>query len=111
MKTILRQGDVLLVQVEHLPDSAERVRDDDASYPRRDGIILAFGEATGHAPRITAPTEVAGLWDAGAERFLQVIQTVALKHEEHLPVTIAPGIYRVAIQCEYTPRGLMSVVD
>lgn len=103
MQKILRQGDVLLVQVAKLPKAIPSSSAND--------IILAHGEATGHAHRIRTSPKHARLWDAGAERFLQVMDTVALRHEEHSPITIDPGIYRVVIQSEYTPRGLMSVAD
>jgi hypothetical protein len=66
-------------------------------------IILAYGEVTGHAHRIDVPdTERSKVryWDAGAERFLQVMETVALTHEEHGPITLEPGIYRQGFQVE-----------
>ena len=34
---------------------------------------------------------MARLWDAGAERYLQVLEKTALRHEEHAPVPLAPG--------------------
>jgi hypothetical protein len=41
-REILRQGDVLLVRVDALPEGVVRLR-------RRSGIVLAEGEAAGHA--------------------------------------------------------------
>jgi hypothetical protein len=101
---ILRQGDVLLVKVGELPKA-------EAVGKETDDIILAHGETTGHAHRIKAPATKAKLWDANAERFLQVMETVALTHEEHSKIDIPPGIYRVAIQTEYTPAELRRVED
>jgi ribosomal protein L18E len=103
MKTILRQGDVLLVKVAALPKAVEETTKGD--------IILAHGEVTGHAHRIKAPAMTAKLWSAGAERFLQAMETVALTHEEHATITIEPGIYRVVIQTEYSPEELRNVAD
>jgi hypothetical protein len=100
---ILRQGDVLLVKSEYIPETAQDTTKGD--------IILAHGETTGHAHRIRQPEKKARIWDAGAERFLQVLEVVALTHEEHSSITINPGIYRVAIQTEYTPQELRRVQD
>lgn len=101
---IYRQGDVLLVKVETLPNNSVENAD-------KGDIILAHGEVTGHAHRIKTPVSKVKLWDAGAERFLQVIEKVALTHEEHSAINIDPGIYRVAIQTEYTPEELYNVAD
>ena len=101
---VLRQGDVLLVEVDDLPPATEsEIEDSD--------IILAHGEVTGHAHRIKEPAKKAKLWDSGAERFLQVMEIVALTHEEHSAITIDPGVYRVAIQNEYSPGELRTVTD
>lgn len=100
---IYRQGDVLIVQVKSIPAQAiASVSDED--------IILAHGEVTGHAHRIKDITK-AKLWSAGAERFLQTMEVVALMHEEHSTVQIKPGNYRVVIQTEYTPKELRHVQD
>jgi hypothetical protein len=32
-------------------------------------------------------------------------------HEEHQPITLEPGIYRVWQQREYTPEAIRRVVD
>lgn len=101
---ILRQGDVLLVKIDALPKCK-------AVGGEKEDIILAHGEVTGHAHRIMAPSKKARLWDANAERFLQVMETVALTHEEHSAISIDPGIYRIAIQVEYRPEELRRVAD
>lgn len=110
---IYRQGDVLLTRVEgDLPKDAKEITPKDAGR-----IVLAFGEVTGHAHAVY-PNEVKGkkvlpakLWDAGAERFLQVIEKTALKHEEHSAVSLAPGNYKVTIQREYSPEAIRQVMD
>lgn len=100
---IKRQGDVLLVKVASMPKDVSGVE-------CKTRIVLAEGEVTGHAHAIYEPAK-AKLWDAGAERFLQVMETVSLKHEEHAEVMLDPGIYRIAIQTEYTPEELRNVAD
>ena len=104
---VLRQGDVLLVQVAELPKGAKREK------PENGRVILAHGEVTGHAHAIAvkpkAPVAVA--WSANAERFLQVMEKTTLRHEEHGVVDLNPGIYHIAIQVEYTPAELRRVQD
>ena len=99
---IYRQGDVLLIEISSIPSTATPNKD-------KGDVILAHGEVTGHAHRIKAKT--AKLWDAGAERFLQVMEAVALTHEEHSTITLPAGNYRVAIQTEYTPEAIRNVPD
>jgi len=104
MNKIYRQGDVLVVSIKLIPKSAEASKD-------KGDIILAHGEVTGHAHRIAEQPAKAALWSANAERFLQVMETVALTHEEHSTVTIPPGNYQVVIQTEYSPIELRKVTD
>ena len=62
----LRQGDVLLIRVASIPEGARRVK------RRRGPIVLAAGEATGHAHQIDAAA--ADLLEASPEqRFLRVL--------------------------------------
>ena len=51
------------------------------------------------------------MWDAGAERYLQVVETTALKHEEHATVPLPKGVYRVVQQREYSPEAIRNVAD
>lgn len=99
-----RQGDVLLVRVDELPKERKDITPGDR-------IVLAYGEVTGHAHAIHEPRSKARLWDAGAERFLQVIQQTTLRHEEHDPITLEPGIYKVVRQREYDPKRDKWVTD
>lgn len=88
-----RQGDVLLQPVGTLPLGAKEVHVDG-------DVILKRGEATGHAHRIADAPGKVRVWDAGAERFLQVLETVSLRHEEHATIDIAPGLYYLPNQVE-----------
>ncbi|MGH2683007.1 MAG: hypothetical protein ACRDIX_07220 [Actinomycetota bacterium] len=102
-----RQGDVLIVAVDEVPDRTKAVARD------RGRIVLAYGEVTGHTHAIA---------DRGAElvesqelqeRFLRVLAEggVTLTHEEHAPVVIPEGTYRVVRQREYTPETIRNVAD
>jgi hypothetical protein len=105
-----RQGDVLLVRVDAMPKNVKDETPDDR-------IVLAYGEVTGHAHALYEPKTKekpegkAKIWDAGAERFLQVLENTQLKHEEHSPIDLSPGVYRVVRQREYDPAQDRWVAD
>jgi hypothetical protein len=125
MTTMYRQGDVLLVKIDREPDfERERYDYDRKKYalvPLDQGrIVLAYGEVTGHAHAIADVVQEyengvrftkARLWDAGAERFLQVMEKVALTHEEHEAIEIPKGTYLVVRQREYDPEQDRFVAD
>ena len=109
-----RQGDVLIEVVKTaIPKSA-------VELTMTERVVLALGEVTGHAhaiyPLEQTRTLPAKLWDAGAERFLQVLERCSVQHEEHAPIMLEPGVYRVSkfgagTQREYSPAELRSVAD
>lgn len=120
----IRQGDVALVQVASLPDGCTLV----AGQEKK--IILAWGEVTGHHHRIedhvstpTAADEIAEsaiaraqakarLWKApNGDTFLEVLEPVTLRHEEHTAHVIPVGLYQQPTQVEYTPAELRRVAD
>ena len=98
----LRQGDVLLVPTDDdLPAEARPLS-------RTGGrVVLAEGEATGHAHAIRS--SAATLVAADGERYLRVAAPVTLDHEEHAALQVAPGVYRVVIQREYVPPEVSPV--
>ena len=90
----IRQGDVLLQPVSKLPKGITEIKGP---------VILTFGEVTGHAHSIKlteTDRQKVRYWDARAERYLQVLEKVALTHEEHGEITLAPGIYKQGFQVE-----------
>ena len=95
---MIRQGDVLLVQVATIPKGA-RAADRDA----RGRLVLAEGEVTGHAHVLDAPPSEATLLttDEG-ERFLRLVTAAPLVHEEHATIQVAPGLWRQVPQEEWT---------
>jgi len=127
---VRRQGDVLLVELDELPPQLEPV-------PREDGrLVLAHGEATGHAHVIKGEAQLLADLDeipprrrlaAGARRegraarrrsrgemagrFLRVQAESRLLHEEHATLAVPPGNYRVVRQREYTPNRPRFVAD
>jgi hypothetical protein len=98
---LIRQGDLLLVPVADLPE--------DARVIRRGRLVLARGEATGHAHVVEDDRaflhDLGWAW-AGDEVYLSVVgdAPVSLVHEEHDTLVVSPGVYEVRRQREYAPR-------
>jgi hypothetical protein len=93
-----RQGDVLLVRVEALPEGLEDIT------PKRGRVVLQHGEATGHAHAFYNRGVQVFARDAKASRpeYLRVVKTAYLKHEEHAPATLPPGLYKLPTQVEHS---------
>ena len=107
MTKTYRQGDVLLVAVATIPEEAK-----DRVSRVGNRLVLAEGEATGHAHAVKS-REAVLFRDPELNRvFLQVTgQGVALEHDEHSPVALAPGAYEVVRQVEYSPEEIRRVAD
>lgn len=96
-----RHGDVLLAAVDKLPPDCVR----------RPSAILEHGEATGHHHRLADPRS-GTLWESYNQLFVEVYAAGAtIVHEEHQPITLPTGLYRVWKQREYTPRAIVTVRD
>ena len=55
----LRQGDILIERLERLPDGFG-IGDEPGEAAEARAVVLAAGEATGHAHRLRAPARGAG---------------------------------------------------
>jgi hypothetical protein len=78
---------------------------------KRKSPILAYGEVTGHSHRIAEPN-AAEFWEHGGIIFMKVVaESATVVHEEHKPITLPAGTYRVWQQREYTPQEIRRVVD
>ena len=96
-----RHGDVLIEEAAGLPG----VRD---KLPH---TILAHGEVTGHCHRIKE-SDGAELYSTTDGLFLHVHgDVVSVIHEEHRPIPLARGYYRVWRQREYSPKEIRIVRD
>lgn len=102
MSKQFRQGDVLLVKVDGLPEGA-------VAQEVEDRIVLAYGEVTGHAHAVNMDSAV--LYRSNGEDLLKVHKATALVHEEHSPIALDPGVYKVVRQREYTPQEIRRVSD
>jgi hypothetical protein len=98
-------GDVILERISKLP------KDFHGLEKLKDGI-LAHGELTGHLHQLQGKgfdlrTNTDGL------KFLHVFEPTPLKHQEHAPIIVPPGEYKIGIQREYDPfaKRARQVVD
>lgn len=89
MKNI-QQGDVLIQNCD-IPSNA-KVRS-------KDTIVLALGEHTGHQHDIECIG--AELLENAGVRYMRLPTSATLKHQEHNPITIPAGSYRIGIVQEY----------
>ena len=99
-----RQGDVLLIRVDcEIPPDAKPI-------PREDGkIVLAHGEATGHAH--TIKNRAAKFFETKDRRILALPRPAILEHHEHARIDLPTGTYEVIRQREYSPEAIRNVAD
>ena len=95
-----RQGDIFIVP-DRIPDAAKP----------RPNLILAEGEITGHAHRVKSAGMATVLVDPDGRMFLDVTEQATVVHEEHGPITLGRGTYRVWRQREYSPQEIRVVRD
>ncbi len=90
-------GDVILTATS-LPEDFE-------SMPKVEDSCLAYGEATGHMHKIFGEEGQYDLRECPKTktRHLRVVTPVSLMHQEHSPIILPPGDYRIGIQREYDP--------
>ena len=84
-KELIQQGDTLYFPVEAVPTNLEKQTNN----------VIQEGEATGHAHRLTEgeifvePTT--------KTKYLRLVNAAEVRHEEHAPVYLPPGDYRIGI--------------
>lgn len=103
---MFRQGDVLIIPVGEVPAGATPIN-------REHGrLVLAHGEATGHAHVVEGEAQflTSDLEDL-ERRFLRVEAEAAVVHDEHDTITLPPGDYEVVRQREYQPEAPRYVAD
>ena len=109
--TMVRQGDVLLVPTKVRPSAEATLVTD------KGRVILAYGEVTGHAHEVIGidnadPVPAMELFEeSDGTRILVIKRDALFTHEEHDPISLAPGSYQVIRQREYTPEAIRNVAD
>ncbi len=98
---LYRHGDVLIQKIQKIPADAKKLQ----------GLTLAEGEVTGHSHRIKERAN-AIMHRLDAIRYLTVTTAPAtIIHEEHGPIELPKGKYKVWRQREYTPERIITVRD
>lgn len=92
---LIQQGDVLIHRITHLPNGT-------AAVPTTGRHVLAEGENTGHAHAI-APQAGVRLYSLDEILYLvnETDEAITVTHEEHKPVQVPPGVYKIGIVREY----------
>ncbi|MGI5148800.1 hypothetical protein ACQEVC_20870 [Plantactinospora sp. CA-294935] len=104
-----RQGDVLVEAIDPATLPGGLVP---AGRDGRGRLVLARGEATGHAHVVTGSGLTAwALPDQVEPAFLVIEGYGRLGHEEHGPIALPAGTYRVVRQREYLPGSWRPVAD
>jgi hypothetical protein len=113
MKTqkIYRQGDVMFIPCDNIPQGTKRANG-----------TVAYGEVTGHSHRL-ADLATADVFECGDGLYVRVSEDgisingqpgCSFIHEEHGPINLPPGSYKVGMQREYSPadrRIIRDVID
>lgn len=102
MRFQARQGDVLFKRISSAPKGAP-------VQPIEGRLILARGQATGHHHSVPASAGTLTL-DEGGVMFLTIEELTVVEHQEHAPIALEPGIYRVSRQREYRGPERMAFV-
>lgn len=108
MKNAIRQGDVLILPCKEIPATAVPVE------AENDRLIVARGEATGHHHSFPWARGAMLFRDDGAgsgAQFVKVEKSVALEHQEHSALALAPGMYEIRIQRTMANGLVRRVVD
>jgi hypothetical protein len=104
-KSQYRQGDVLIEKISKTVRKTSKQK-------RLHRIVLAEGEATGHAHVLNAsPTDPADWWKEGDEQFANLSSPAIVVHEEHSSIKMEEGTYRITRQREYSPEEIRNVAD
>ena len=77
--------DVLFTKVEGLPEG----------LIQRPSQVIVEGEATGHHHRLVAGRVLEA---ATGHLYLEVVRATQVVHQEHTPITLAPGYYAATRQ-------------
>jgi hypothetical protein len=109
---VVRQGDVLIVKISEFPNDQEYIP---VTPDRMGRNILAEGEATGHAHAVLAKDTKLFTSTVVSETvqnmILEVFNPSTVKHEEHNPIDLDNGIYKIIRQREFTPESIRNVAD
>lgn len=96
MMLFIRQGDILF----------EKIDEVDSSKQNLDTKTVALGEITGHSHSFNKQSQIllSKKVDEDVPTQLVVLdESAQLTHQEHLPINIPQGIYRIRREQSYNP--------
>jgi hypothetical protein len=104
---IFFQGDLGFMK---MPDSTQIPVNFQSLKPEEKGLVLAYGEVSGHAHAFKQIKDVEVFYKPTQnkdqrgydEMYLKVKKPAILSHEEHTAILIHPGIWKKWNQKEYT---------
>lgn len=92
---IYRHGDVILYKLEETFQAT--------AGKKKESLILAEGEVTGHLHKLVGDFEVVDYKPIGGDVKFVVNTTALLTHEEHDRIVLDKGVYLKVSQVEYNP--------
>lgn len=92
---LYRQGDLLIQSLDKAPEGKRKARPDG---------VLAEGEVTGHMHRVEDVTK-AEVYEIGKQLLLSTETGIRIVHDEHNPLELPAGHYRVIRQREAKSEG------
>ena len=92
---IYRHGDVLIKQIDKLPENLKQLK----------SLTIAEGEATGHHHTIVCdkPNMVLVYQDDNGIKYIQALEDCQITHQEHKTIEIKKGMYITTIEKEFNP--------
>lgn len=114
MTRLCAQGDILIELVDDAPVAGRVLQ-----ALNNGSVVIAAGEATGHRHRIfgsvTMYRDDALARDVPGNLYVGHLQvsslTARLEHEEHAPITLEQGTYRVRRQRQLEPADTFSTLE
>jgi hypothetical protein len=106
-RAMVRQGDLLFIPLDKLPQGAQLLESEQIEWSEDGGIVLAHGEATGHSHTLEAPDTPVYTVDAPQrleepELAIEVLDDdgAIVSHQEHDALELERGLWRVRRQRE-----------
>ncbi|MFD6532036.1 hypothetical protein [Streptomyces sp. NPDC060184] len=106
-----RQGDVLIMKVEESEVPAPFLEAPGELRDARGRLVLALGEVTGHAHAVQGPGRLIRESGTFGPMLLHLPDGGRVVHEEHAPIALPRGWFRVVRQREYVPGAFRVVAD
>lgn|SRR3990167_1366763 len=96
MKIIAIQGDLLISKINKIPAGAKK----------REGKVLVWGEATGHAHQITAGE----VFDYGTRLLFTAPVNTTIIHPDHDSIPLEKGDYEIVRQRQKSRKNMTALV-